>query len=126
LTRWQLLLAGPQEHAVTSDQFAATLAERVMGWGVAPDRFLLGGRRWLPRWRFQPLTRIEDAFQVLEKAATTFTLTANADGTFAARVRVGKNRPGSASGISKATVISTAVGRAIGLDLADRVDSEKP
>ena len=111
---------------MTDDRLTAILAQRVMGWGVGPARYLIGGRRWLPRWRFQPLTRIEDAFQVLEKAATTFKLTANADGTFTARVCVGKNRPGSASGESKATVISTAVARAIGLDLADRVDSEKP
>lgn len=111
---------------MTSEHLTAILAQRVMGWGVAPDRFLMGCRRWLPRWRFQPLTNLKDAFRLLERAASTFTLTADTKGTFTARVRVGKNPPGSASGKSKATVISTAVARAIGLDVADRVDSEKP
>jgi hypothetical protein len=111
---------------MTCEQLTAILAKRVMGWGVGPDRFLMDKRRWIPRWRFQPLTNLEDAFRLLEKAAGTFTLTASADGTFAARVRIGKNRSGKASGKSKATVISTAVARAIGLDLADRLDSEKP
>ena len=40
--------------AVTNDQLAAILAERVMGWSVGPDRFMMGDRRWQPRWRFQP------------------------------------------------------------------------
>jgi hypothetical protein len=111
---------------MTSEHLTAVLAKKVMGWGVGPDRFLLGNRRWLPLWRFQPLTNLEDAFRVLEKAASTFTLTATDDGTFTANVRVGNNRTGIASGNSKATVISMAVARAIGLDLAEWVDSEKP
>jgi hypothetical protein len=108
---------------MTPERLTTLLAERVMGWGVGPDRFLMDKRRWIPRWRFQPLTNLEDAFRVLEKAASTFTLTATDDGTFTAKVRGGNNRTGSASGKSKATVISTAVARAVGLDLADH--SEK-
>jgi hypothetical protein len=54
---------------MTIENLTATLAVRVMGWGVGPDRFLLGQRRWTPRWRFQPANRLEDAFRLLERVA---------------------------------------------------------
>jgi hypothetical protein len=38
------------------------LAARVLGWRLAPGRYIKFGG-WLPRWRFQPLSNIEDAFQ---------------------------------------------------------------
>jgi len=44
---------------MTGDQLTVTLGERVMGWRVGPDHFLMGNRRWLPRWRFQPDERLE-------------------------------------------------------------------
>src|ERR1039458_6274116 len=46
----------------------AALAQRVMGWRVAPERFVMDGRRWIPSWRFQPLERLQDAFRLLEAA----------------------------------------------------------
>jgi hypothetical protein len=105
---------------MTSEHLTAILAERVMGWAVGPDRFLMAKRRWIPRWRFHPLTRLEDALQLLEHAASNYTLTATTGGTFAAEVRVG-DHTGSASGKSKATTITVAVARAIGIqvDLAE-------
>jgi hypothetical protein len=36
---------------MTSEQLTAVLAGRVMGWGVGPDRFLMGNRGWMPSWR---------------------------------------------------------------------------
>src|SRR5258708_879998 len=39
-----------------------------MGWKSAPGRFLMDKRRWIPAWRFQPLQKIDDAFQVLHSA----------------------------------------------------------
>ena len=104
--------------AMAPDQLTAILAERVMLWGVAPGRFLLGARRWLPRWRFQPLVSLEDAFRLLDKIATDYTLTATADNTFTAVVYVA-DRIGSASGKSKATTITVVIARAIGLDVPD-------
>ena len=50
---------------VTIEDLTSILAVQVMKWGVAPDRFILEGRRWLPRWRFRPTERIEDAFRLL-------------------------------------------------------------
>jgi hypothetical protein len=94
------------------------LAARVMGWKPAPDRFVKAGRGWIPRWRFQPLTRLEDAFQLLETAGSTYSLATASDGTFSARVRVG-NRIGRASGEPKATTITIAVARALGLYPSD-------
>jgi hypothetical protein len=105
---------------LTSEHLTAILAQRVMGWGAGPDRFLLGGRGWLPRWRFQPLTNLDDAFQLLDKAASTFTLALKGDTTFSAQVQV-KGRVGSAVGLSKAATITVAVARAIGLDGPDDV-----
>jgi len=105
---------------MTADQFMAMLAERVMGWRVAPERFLKGERCWTPRWQFQPLRRLEHAFQLLEKANGQYTLTKAGDGTFMARVSIG-DRHGSASGKSEAATITVAVARAIGIDVSDEL-----
>jgi hypothetical protein len=45
---------------MTAEHLTSVLAERVLQWRVAPDRFLTGKRAWLPRWRsprFQPIVR---------------------------------------------------------------------
>ena len=107
-----------------SEHLTCVLAEKIMGWGIAPERFLMGKRQWIPRWRFQPLANLEDAFRLLEKAAASFTLTATADGDFTARVSLA-GRTGSASGRSKATTITMAVARAIGLTVPDQVVGAK-
>ena len=44
------------------------LARSVMGWRSAPGRFLKPGGSWLPKWRFAPLERLEDAFRLLHAA----------------------------------------------------------
>lgn len=53
---------------MTAQALAGLLAECVMGWIAAPDRFMLGGRTWIPRWRFPPYQNIADAFQLLDTA----------------------------------------------------------
>jgi hypothetical protein len=103
---------------MTSEHLSAILAESILGWGVAPARFLIGNRQWIPRWRFQPFANLEDAFRLLETAASSYTLRAPSDGTFTAEVCVA-GRTGSASGNSKATTITVAIARAIGLDAPD-------
>jgi hypothetical protein len=52
---------------VTDESLTALLAQKVMGWNVAPDRSLIGNRSWIPRWRFQPTEKLDDAFRLLEK-----------------------------------------------------------
>jgi hypothetical protein len=106
---------------VTDDQLTAVLAERVMGWSVGPERFMLGGRRWLPRWRFQPATRLADAFRLLEGVAPEgFTMGASESEGFWATVRVA-GTTGEARDRSKPRAITVAIARALGI----RVDSSE-
>jgi hypothetical protein len=88
-----------------------------MGWRVAPERFLMDGRRWIPRWRFQPTTRLEDASRLLDAAAPEdFTMGAE-NGTYWAKVRVA-GASGEARESSQARAITLAIARAMGLDVS--------
>ena len=74
---------------MTTERLTALMAERVMRWRVGPDRFLTGGRGWLPRWRFRPVIRMADATRLLEQAAPEEYATGTADsGGSWARVRI--------------------------------------
>ena len=105
---------GPMSTATLTAQ----LAERVMGWGVAPDRFLVGNRRWMPRWRFQPMEKLEDAFRLLEQAAPQFYSMGSAadSGAFSVKVCIG-GKVGEAQDKSKPRAITLAVARSIGLEV---------
>ena len=100
---------------MTGEALTAKLAERIMGWNVAPDRFLLGNRSWIPRWRFQPLERLEDAFRLLDKAEPErYSMGLDAGGRFFAEVRIG-GRLGKARDDSKPRAITLALACALGL-----------
>ena len=99
---------------MTNDRLTAILAERVMGWRVSPERFLKGGRSWTQRWQFQPLRRLDHAFQLLEKVNGTYTLARAGDGTYTAQVCVGDRR-GTAVGESEAAAVTVALARAVGI-----------
>jgi len=101
---------------MTSDQLTAVLAERIMGWRVGPDRFLLGGRRWLPRWRFQPTENLGDAFKLLEKAKPSDYAMGNDSKGFWVRVRIGTTI-GEARDASKPRAIAFAIARGFGIDV---------
>jgi hypothetical protein len=104
---------------MTGEALTAKLAERIMGWNVAPDRFLLGNRSWIPRWRFQPLERLEDAFRLLEKAQPEhYSMGLANSGCFCAEVRIG-GRLGKARDNSKPRAITLAIARAVGLEEMD-------
>lgn len=106
-----------KERTMTGDQLTAILAERVMGWRVGPDRFLMSNRRWLPRWRFQPSERVEDAYHLLERAAAQeFNMDRTQDGRFWVRVRIA-GATGEARDSSQARAITFAIARAIGLEV---------
>ena len=101
---------------MTLDALTASLAERIMGWGVGPDRFMMGGRRWQPRWRFQPARRLADAFRLLERAAPQhYEMGAAEHGAFWARVSVA-GTTGEARESSQARAITFAIARAISLE----------
>lgn len=104
----------PRPHVVGSEQFTVFLAERVLGWRACPDRFLKPGRTWIPRNRFRPLTRLEDAFVLLDRVASNYRLT-SVDGRFTAEVQIGL-RTGKATGEPKARTISLAIGQALGIE----------
>jgi hypothetical protein len=101
---------------MTNDQITAALVECVLGWRHAPGRFLKPGRSWTPRSRFNPFTRLEDAFMLLERAGSTWVLSFGPDRVFTAQVGVG-GRVGTASGEPKARVITLALCKALAIEV---------
>ena len=102
---------------MSNDQLTAVLAERVMGWTVGPERFMTGGRRWLPRWRFQPTENLLDAFRLLKGAAPDeYNLFGDDKGNILVRVRIG-SVVGEARGVSTSLAISHAIAAAVGIDV---------
>lgn len=53
---------------ITPRALTQLLAERMTKGTPAPNRFMLGGRKWIPSWRFQPCENLADAFQLLDMA----------------------------------------------------------
>lgn len=104
---------------MTSEQLTALLAERVMGWTVGPDRFTMGSRKWMPRWRFNPTENLEDAVQLLS-VATPQSYSIHGKGGDGPHVEVRiDGRIGVASGASLANAITMAVARAAGIEVPD-------
>ena len=101
---------------MTDDRLTDKLAAEVLGWRTAPGRFIKSDRSWAPRHRFAPLTRLDDAFQLVERAATACKLTMVKGGQFSAEVQVGA-RIGKASGESNARIVTIALARALGLEV---------
>jgi hypothetical protein len=81
-----------------------------------PDRFIKSGRTWIPRWRFQPLVQLADAFQLLDQAARRYSLTRDRHGIFSVSAQIG-SRWGKASGEPKARAVTIAVARALGFEV---------
>lgn len=102
---------------ITPELLAGQLAERVMGWTIAPDRFMTGNRSWISRWRFQPTERLEDAFSLLENAKPdNFSMIATDFTAFSVKVTI-KGKVGYAEDASKPRAITIAVARALGLEV---------
>ena len=105
---------------MTAEHLTAVLAERVLHWRSTPDRLLTGKRAWIPRWRFQPLANVEDAFQLVAAAGASYSLTATADGTVMAQLCVG-GRTGTALGKITAATITVALAQSIGINVPDEL-----
>ncbi len=106
-----------RKSSMTSDHLTALLAACVMGWGVGPDRFLIGNRGWMPRWRFQPTEKLADALRLLEKAAPKeYNMRGDSKGNVLVHVRIGE-ATGEASGASKPRAITCAIARALGIEV---------
>jgi hypothetical protein len=94
----------------------AVLAQRVMGWHVAPERFIIEGRRWMPAWRFQPLERLQDAIRLLEAAdPDEYCIHKRRDSEFSVRVQL-SGSSGEASEPSEPRAITFAIARAFGFE----------
>jgi ribosomal protein S5 len=100
---------------MNDDRLVQELACRVFGWRLAPGRFLKSGRSWETRHRFKPLKSLDDAFRLLDVAATEYSLSGARGGSFTAVVRVG-NREVKVTGKSKARAISLALAEALELE----------
>jgi hypothetical protein len=110
---------------MTNDRLTAILAERVMGWRVTGGRFLMGARRWAPRWRFQPVKKIADAIRLLEKAMPeTCAMDCDERGTFHVQLRLA-GKTGEAHSKSKARAITYAIARALRLEVDDEPNGGK-
>jgi hypothetical protein len=101
---------------MTEDRLTTELVRRLMDWKITPDRFITSGRSWTPRWRFNPMTSIDDAFQLLDRSGARYRLTAVERKPFTAEVWVGDRR-GEDSGERKAKTITVALARALDFDL---------
>jgi len=100
---------------MSREQLAAELAKRVLGWRVAPDRFLLSDRQWKPRHYFQPIDRLSDAFFLLQAASIeSYTIQRTTNSGCVARVQI-DGKTGTAEDSSEARAITIAVARALGI-----------
>ena len=104
-----------REGLVTDQKLTDQLASRIMGWKVSSDRFIKPRRSWLPKWKFAPLARLDDAFQLLDRSACTYKLERSSAGAFAVEV-ICAGRIGKASGEPKARAITFAIARALGIE----------
>ncbi len=102
---------------MTDEHVTAVLAERVMGWGIGPDRFMTGNRSWISHWRFQPVEKLADALRLLETAAPEeYSLHGDSEGNSRVHVRIG-DATGEACCASKPRAITWAIARAIGIEV---------
>ena len=90
---------------------------RIFGWKSMPDRFLKPNRSWIPHWRSAPVTNLENAFDLLDAAASAYTLGARRGGIVKADVHVNEH-VGGTYGAAKPRTITIALARALGLDLS--------
>ncbi len=112
---------------MTATRIDSMMAERVMGWRTARGRFLRGDRRWTPHWRFQPTTRVADAFRLLEHAAPTkVSIISDNSGAFRVTLQI-YGRTSKVTDRSKARAITLAVALAmeleVGLDCSQSEES---
>ena len=101
----------------TTKQLTDMLAERVMGWRLAPGRYIKSGRGWVPRWRFRPTEKLEDAFRLFEPAAPQkYSLSGDDKGNIHVLVRIA-GAQGKARGTSTPLAITYAIARALGIEV---------
>jgi hypothetical protein len=101
---------------MNDDRLTEKLVSIVLGWKLAPGRFIKPDRGWSPRHRFVPCKSLDDAFQLVERVATACKLTMVKGGQFSAEVQVGA-RVGKAFGESMARTVTMALVSALELEV---------
>ena len=102
---------------MTEDNLTSELAKALLGWTSTPERFLIGDRRWIPRWRFRPMKRLPDALKLLD-AVDDYVLRRDKRGGDRAEVRI-SGVIGKARGPVQPRVITKAVALAMALEVDD-------
>jgi hypothetical protein len=101
---------------LTDNVLIDQLARKVLHWSVGPDRFLTGNRSWLPKWRFNPLERIEDSFLLLDHSKPARYVVSQTGGK--CRVVVEHDgKIGRAADDSKPRAITLALARSLGMEV---------
>jgi hypothetical protein len=128
---WKISLNGsclsrPAEGTRMNDNnLTSELAMRIMSWRTSPGRFLKPNKGWTPTWKFQPLTRLKDALELLEKATPQhYSIEGDEKTGFRVKVSVA-GVTGEARGQSQPRVIVCAIARAIGIAVPVAVDGRK-
>jgi hypothetical protein len=110
---------------ISDRTLTAQLAQVVMGWRIGPGRFLKSDRSWTPRWKFQPLKRLEHALELLDKTVPQhFGMEGDEKTGFRVKVRIA-GVIGEAHGQSKPRTIAYAIARAVGIAVPAAVDRRK-
>ena len=104
---------------MNEERLTAKLAEDVLGWKAGPDRFIKSGRRWIPKWRFAPFIRLDDAFELLNRLGSQCRLERAANGIFTVQVRL-CGRIGEAFGPEPARAVTYAIARM--LEIVDETE----
>ena len=105
--------------AVSSERWLVDeLVRRVLGWQATPDRFIKSGRKWLPKWRFCPVSRLADAFYLLDHSGASYRIEKSVDGKFTVEVRMA-GRVGKCCGEQSARSVTFATAEALGIDIRE-------
>lgn len=99
---------------MTIENLTTVLAERVMEWKAGPDRFLTANRSWIPRWKFNPLERIQDAFVLVDRSESNRYSIVKANEALEVEIQC-KGGVGRATGHLKARTITLALARSLGI-----------
>lgn len=102
---------------MSDDRLKEELALQLLGWKVAPDRFLKSGRSWIPKWRFNPLEKLDDAFLLLDHTRLSrYAISKSADDGFHVEIEI-DGKIGKAVGEPKSRTITLALARSLGLEV---------
>jgi hypothetical protein len=74
---------------MTDNMLIDRLAQQVLHWDIGADRFLPGDRSWIPKWKFNPLEHLEDAFRLLDHSQAMRYSISQSGGSFTVEVKQG-------------------------------------